>query len=344
MSQYGHPFAYFSWIPLSTAPSQRLSNLVSIHEDEMICCPEKYQFDSQFIICRLSTTLNRWTQTILNNPTGSIVSSGCIAAEPSAHRLLLYGDQSLTTVDLDDYHFTVKKEWRDKHVGNGSNAVSLIIHHQFHLIGGTRNKSHLQWDNSKNELVRVHKFNRLQSLQRPGFLYLESKRMCLLFGGHDFGGNGTALNDIWVFSVINYKWSRLMDKVSGRTSKLPVPLKDFAFCSTINERFVILCGGMHSEFGEYSRDIYIWNLRSGEFRMSRVQCPLRARFRAICMNDESMRIVVEGLLRRVYGQYMYYIRDMIQWITKWIGMETVYLVAYLTGRTWKIRVADLLTI
>ena len=105
---------------------------------------------------------------------------------------------------------------------------------------------------------------------------------------------------------------------------------------------MIICGGMHSEFGEYSKDIYIWNLRSGEFTMSDMQCPVRARLRASCMEDFSIHMIISGLMRKVYGRYLHLVLEMVHWIAQWVGTESVYLVAYLTGKTWKIRVHDLL--
>ena len=105
----------------------------------------------------------------------------------------------------------------------GGCGRGVIMDNTLHVAGGYRNKCHLIWDFTQNKYEKMHEFDVLKSMAHPGFVYIESRDIMLLFGGYDHDvtkDDYYDLDDIYLYDIDNKQWKLL-------SLKLPKPLSNF---------------------------------------------------------------------------------------------------------------------
>eukprot|EP01084_Bolivina_argentea_P228742 386252_1 len=234
------------WTRLEGCKNQTfISNIVPLNETEFIICGDKKSYHKAYI-SKYNTKTNKWTHITINDTckTGTTLGWHSISIDMKLTKLFSCGTSNMSIINIKDFKLTKKLSLHPTN-GNGKyhNCSSLMINNKYHVIGGIKNKKHLIWNNKQNKFDEIHHFKHLKSgLQRPGFVYIKSKQICLLFGGYDnsiewWRSNNTC-QDIWIFSLRLNEWTK-------SETQLPIHGHDFGYCLTKNEKFIILFGGSY---------------------------------------------------------------------------------------------------
>eukprot|EP01084_Bolivina_argentea_P031198 57747_1 len=104
----------------------------------------------------------------------------------------------------------------------------IFVEDELHKIC-SRNGDHYIYDKTK-EFQKITTFKSLEYLVYYCFIYLQSQKSILLFGGYKLGG---AQNSIYRFSCIDSKWKAL-------NIKMPMESSQFGLVSTENEKHIII--------------------------------------------------------------------------------------------------------
>ena len=143
------------------------------------------------------------------------------------------------------------------------NVVNVGKH--MHFIGGAYGKRHtiLNTINNSVETIDHTEFRGIPRIKRTQSIYIKSKQMLLLIGGHTcLMVNDAREKDafgVWRFCLKKRKWEQLKE--------ILLHLADVSCATSMNENFVIIAGGIkfrYDQHHEYNDKIYVLDIRDDD--------------------------------------------------------------------------------
>ena len=253
--------------------------------------------------------------------------------------------------ELEIYNVETKKFKRYATILDVYAHQYTIVNGDFHVIGGYISRDHMIWDPKTERFISQYTFPTYEwdkCLENAGCVYVASRNMLLLFGGYD-AGIIQPLDAIWKYDLMKKQWKKV--------STLPLALQSFGFALTFDEKYIIIFGGMSSDF-HYNHDIWIMNVDTFDVKKSKIKCPgydeeidpeeIDSEWKAVVANDRNrMGVVVTGFIRKcwleeeIVKNLMFPPYDVIQLIKTWCVMDNVHLISR-EGDHWRMSVTDLL--
>ena len=264
------------------------SNAVAMNETEFIVCPDNRVTEQDFnVLCYDTTDPNKkWKDIFRMEKTSrdkrTFSSYNSIAFDKHKQRIYVLNSDSIVIMILLQSKSFIQQQANKKY--DTKYCSSLFINGHLHVIGGTNHRKHIIW--TKNgalyKFKKRHKFSKFKEFYRNhGVVQIESKQMVLLMGGEDADG---PVDDIVVYQYDKDKWLR-------PKLKLPKPLSSFGCVVTMNEKYVIIIGGLKSN------EIFILNLEKMEFSNCRLKLPHTGGCHCVLLQNQRSNFLVYGYVR-----------------------------------------------
>ena len=226
-------------IDLDDIPSENSSNLVWVNEHEIAVAQsdaaEEEDDEYEYGIWIYNILTNEW-RIHIKYPEEECITDAEICYDPITKILWLYSDGETADVgqifkfDMESKQF--EKIIESEEVGFGIWPKLILIDNKLHIIGGSRNKYHLIWDNDQKKLETIYSFPVLtEGFYGHNIVYAENKRFIYLFGGFD--GENSYIDEIWKCEIDkNYQWTKLKDELDEFYRKAAILTGD--------EKYVVL--------------------------------------------------------------------------------------------------------
>ena len=157
-------------------------------------------------------------------------------------------------------------------------GTGIMIKNEFHIIGGVGRSKHIKYDSNKAKCDTVHDLR--VALNFNGICVNATTKIrnkVLLFGGYNGMGNET-MDTIYQYNICDNQWTKLQ-------SKLPKPLGYITGTQILNGQYILLFAGQEGT-GWCQDDIYIYSVRDGTFKTSKVKCPQNSQYQSFTINDK----------------------------------------------------------
>ena len=225
-------------IDLEEISCYRMSNLVWINQNEIAVAGSKYTEDNDDGIWIYNILKNEWRMHI-KYPVTLCINYPEIYYDPKTKILWLYSD-GIYSEDGQIFEFDMESKQFEKiieseEIGCGIRPKLLLIDNKLHIIGGSRNKHHLIWDNDKKRIEKNYTFHVLtEGFYGHNVVYAQNKRLIYSFGGFD--GEASNVHGIWKCEIDkNYKWTKLKDELDDFYRKPAILTRD--------EKYIVLFEG-----------------------------------------------------------------------------------------------------
>jgi len=215
-----------------------------------------------------------------------------------------------------------------------------------YIIGGLHNDIHYMYDITKKTsgIQEMHTFKGADGggWYNFGCVYVSRRKTIYFIGGSSgYHGGYKMRNQIRTFSLDNNKWNEM--KINGIESNFGKGWSDMGAVVTYNQRDMILLGG-NRLLGGLLGEIYIVNIDKKIIRKSTKILPFRGGCNSILMRNELENdFLCNGYLRENTGKVNLPL-SLMKLITLWHSMESIHFIQNATGKHWKIRVDDLLSV
>ena len=219
----------------------------------------------------------------------------------------------------------------------GSSAI--VIKNDLHLIGGL-NGNHLKWNKNTNQFDSLHEnvASNINIHVNASKLVKVGDRIISFGGYHD----RQFLDCMMEYDIIKDAWKRL--KI-----EMPRAMRDFGCTSAVNDRYILLFGGRHTNGIELD-DIYIYSVLDGAFRKSRVKCPRKGKCHAIAVNGTGKdELSVYGYVRYQWkkseiNEQLFPPRYLIDVIKRYYQKEYIHLFrsGFAGNHHWRKEVFDIM--
>ena len=194
----------------------------------------------------------------------------------------------------------------------GIDAKCVFLDGQFHVIGGLKSKKHYIWNNGSFETLH----------ERNGFAHysqichIQSKGIVLLFNEKDSESQQILVEH---YDSISNVWTSLY-------VKLPIDEQqqrmNFGITTALNDKFIVFFGGYNQSNSTYSDEIFMFELSTHKFMISKLKCPTAGLYRAIAVSNQEMdAILVNGYVR----MYCLLSDDLLNLLQLLYSSEMIYL-------------------
>eukprot|EP01084_Bolivina_argentea_P031197 57745_1 len=216
--------------PLSFPSRSYISQPLFVNTDEfMVVASKGFEIcDDADGIYKFDTQKNEWTKIFHYDKNFKCTVDS--AAYDYKHKLLYICDLSqYPSIRMSTFDLQTRNKETSMTEEQGIGYCGLIfVEDKLHKIY-SRNGDHYIYDKTK-EFQKITTFKSLEYLVYYCFIYLQSQKSILLFGGYKLGG---AQNSIYRFSCIDSKWKAL-------NIKMPMESSQFGLVSTENEKHIII--------------------------------------------------------------------------------------------------------
>ena len=205
---------YTPWILIETVSKDILANhyrLININCNEFLSIPEYNGYNIKpWGIHKYDTRRNIWTK-FIEYPNEFESNDHAVTFNKHNHSLYIAGcGNQMVQITLNDKKFDII---RDKRINFGLCSSLVTVNDNVHLIGGSGNTKHSEWDNQCNEFKEVFDFKSVLSPNLSAIgassLFIPSKQILLLIGGVLRADRGChAMENIWIYSVKLNKWNK----------------------------------------------------------------------------------------------------------------------------------------
>ena len=224
----------------------------------------------------------------------------------------------------------------------GYEGQGIVINNEFHVVGGSENTKHLEWNNCSKTM------DTMQDLENMGLNPIGHHRLIqvqdkvLMLGGYDYNMRRAA-DKICEYDIKNDRW-----KVLGFI--LPEKLYGFGCVSVLDDQFIVLLGGK-SALSIEDDDIWIYCVGSERFTKSKVKCLISGECHACVIGDEYKdQMMVFGYIRRQWSSsqiddHLFPPEHLIKIMGQYYMNQEIHLYHYggsAQGNHWKIDVFDIL--
>ena len=327
----------FTWSLVSFRNKLKASNyplFIRINNDELLLLPQKTKSKPQDDVIWKYHLMNHTWNKMMTYPK-DLVSTKPHSAVFDKERECVYVcdyESTLYQVNCDTKELIVLS----KTANFEECPLMFKVNQDIHILG--RNKRY----NIFNTIS-----NTLHELQYPVSWHL-SPHSVTMKGRNSIITMGTKREQSGkaVFSLIEYSLTKnqwIEWDIKGLNNYLAKIVK------TKNEQYLILFGGWNVEKCEYSKQIYVLDLKMKILRKSSIRLPLRFVFCSICEKTEIANLLVFGYVNQLWQTEEYlYIQSLpfylIKLIEKWICFQYIHLVGQLqlNCRHWIMNVDDII--
>eukprot|EP01084_Bolivina_argentea_P203696 347847_1 len=310
--------------------------LVPISHSEFITVPYTHNANvpSECYIQKYNSVTNKWTR-LIKYSSNLQTSCNSVAFNKYTQEIYLFGIYP----KLIKIHLKTKQiKIIQTNKSFGALPMSIIIDGTYHIIGGTQNNKHLIWNDDTEQFTEIYTFeNWSTGLIFGSLIYIERKKMLLLFGGIDCATQSESLpqDSIYIYYINEQKWE-LLD------IELELPLYAFGCVLTKDQKYVILLGGAKTN------EIHIFNTDNMLFEDDMWSCDEvmpYCPFIGQCIGTMSANrsyVLIIGYIRCYFGKLLP--SEIIELIELWYSINYIHLIEFgENGTHWKIDVNEIIS-
>eukprot|EP01083_Nonionella_stella_P082266 227058_1 len=281
------------WAPLTKCPHERFSNPIFISPHECVVAPYNYAKQKSDGILKYNSTNGKWT-TFIRYPKDCQISNCSLSIDERERKIYLIGAESIVyIIHVDEHKITKLPNGR---IEVGVNPSTLFIDGQLHIIGGSRNKSHLirtiynEQDAEDEKDQTFHKVFEFEDWgkgsQNAGLVYVRSKNQIILFGGYTQYCEYRFSDLVWIYDLS----AKPKDRKWVKKLKMPERCCFFGYALTDDERYIVLIGG-YSNDKKAVRKVFILDVDTMKFmKAANISTPASGSVRAAVDEDNYIHL------------------------------------------------------
>eukprot|EP01084_Bolivina_argentea_P182288 314718_1 len=158
------------WNQLCNPPFHNyVANMFVLNENELLIVPEHVNDSDQYFSTSVSEL---WKYNIDNDTYSNVVASTNVknrwysaSLNDDKSLLYLFGESGhIIQINLKTKKVTIS----NRKFHDGTHSQTLFINGKFHIFGGWKieNKSHFIWDENKQNLIEIYKFETMEPVNR----------------------------------------------------------------------------------------------------------------------------------------------------------------------------------
>ena len=282
-------------------------------------------------ICKYNTKQNIWECNIydhekLGKELDAEVSYYNLSYNDKNHTIYLTDYAILRRYNITTGIYTTNKIKINQDKNIDSDTSMVFIDGKCHLIGGTYNDSHYEYDPNSESLTKIHSFDN-NSIDGGwgsfGMVHIERERKLYCFGGFygtGYGDFDVRTDDIRIYDISTNKWKLLPEKI-------PYCMNYHACVVGRDERFVVILGGfLRGDDQDFSDEIYVFDIDMKKVsKCKSIKLPFEGACVAIVMDDEDRNgLLVNGFIKECGIDDIP--TELVQFMAHWHSIEFVHVI------------------